>query len=417
MGWLEIFIKFKRLNLTRNLLPFCRPSGQGFFILFYVYSSDHPEIKLGVAARWDARQRVGGGCQGKSGGAATRAGRGLTVWERKKHRKISLKGADTGILISWSHLYIYIYIYVAIFFLLSFFGYHLIPLLMFGCVYWDLRFIHAGFEFAFIGLMFDSYLVLYPLFVRSHMRYWHLRFDFCFKSHFENCFDPPPTFWASLTDTWSSRIHGSHAKVASISYLSSSRAHTRSIPISPTIQPLLFFFCLYISSYPTPKDQQLQGRRTKWRHGKQHHPCASWFSWQWQACFTPRHSRWSARTKPTSFWPPRASSRRTSATPSTSCTTSLPPPVFNPEIKIKTGWDHFWSLKWISWAMVSVCGPKLIHVGLKPYLLSLGLTSLYSSWALCEWAPLQAIWCLVLLYFMGLYKISIPQVPFQNSFI
>ncbi|CBI18273.3 unnamed protein product, partial [Vitis vinifera] len=67
--------------------------------------------------------------------------------------------------------------------------------------------------------------------------------------------------------------------------------------------------------------------------------------------------------------------------------------------------------------MVFVCGPKLIHVGLKPYLLSLGLTSLYSSWALCEWAPLQAIGCLVLLYFMDLYKISIPQVPFQNSFI
>lgn len=52
------------------------------------------------------------------------------------------------------------------------------------------------------------------------------------------------------------------------------------------------------------------------------------------------------------------------------CTTSLPPPVFNPEIKIKTGWDHLWSLKRISWAMVFVCGPKLIHVGLKPYLLS-----------------------------------------------
>ena len=65
-------------------------------------------------------------------------------------------------------LYIYICCY---FFLLSFFGYHLIPLLMFGCVYWDLPFIHAGFEFAFIGLMFDSYLVLYPLFLGSLMRY------------------------------------------------------------------------------------------------------------------------------------------------------------------------------------------------------------------------------------------------------
>ena len=47
-------------------------------------------------------------------------GGGLTVWERKKHRKISLKGADTGILISWSHLYIYIY--VAIFFFWVFLG-------------------------------------------------------------------------------------------------------------------------------------------------------------------------------------------------------------------------------------------------------------------------------------------------------
>ena len=30
-----------------------------FYIRFYVYSSDHPEIKPGVAARWDAGQRVG----------------------------------------------------------------------------------------------------------------------------------------------------------------------------------------------------------------------------------------------------------------------------------------------------------------------------------------------------------------------
>ena len=56
----------------------------------------------------------------KQRGAATGAGGGLTVWERKKHRKISLKWADTGILISWSHLYIYIY--VAIFFFWVFLG-------------------------------------------------------------------------------------------------------------------------------------------------------------------------------------------------------------------------------------------------------------------------------------------------------
>ena len=36
-----------------------------FYILFYVYSSDHPEIKLGVATRWDAGQRVGDGLQRK----------------------------------------------------------------------------------------------------------------------------------------------------------------------------------------------------------------------------------------------------------------------------------------------------------------------------------------------------------------
>ena len=46
-------------------------------------------------------------------------------------------------------------------------------------------------------------------------------------------------------------MHGSHAKVASISYLSSSRAHTRSIPISPTVQPLLFFFVyIYLHTQP-----------------------------------------------------------------------------------------------------------------------------------------------------------------------
>ena len=39
--------------------------------------------------------------------------------------------------------------------------------------------------------------------------------------------------------------------MASISYLSSSRAHTRSIPIPPTIQPLSFFFVyIYLHTQP-----------------------------------------------------------------------------------------------------------------------------------------------------------------------
>ena len=42
-----------------------------FLILFDVYSSDHPEIKLEVATRWDARQRIGEGMGGKG-----RQGRG-----------------------------------------------------------------------------------------------------------------------------------------------------------------------------------------------------------------------------------------------------------------------------------------------------------------------------------------------------
>ena len=157
-----------------------------------------PGLRLMGAARLEGMQRVGEGWEWKRGGKrGEETGRGgngnggrldclreeeaqKNLFERSRYR--------------YSHflkpsLYIYICCY---FFLLSFFGYHLIPLLMFGCVYWDLPFIHAGFEFAFIGLMFNSYLVLYPLFLRSRMRYWHLHFDFCFKSHFENCFDPLP---------------------------------------------------------------------------------------------------------------------------------------------------------------------------------------------------------------------------------
>ena len=43
----------------------CREEFLAIFILLYDYSSDHPEIKLGVAARWDVRQRVGEGWEWK----------------------------------------------------------------------------------------------------------------------------------------------------------------------------------------------------------------------------------------------------------------------------------------------------------------------------------------------------------------
>ena len=43
----------------------CRPPWTDFF---YVYSSHHPKIKLEVAARWDTRQRVGGGREKRKNG-------------------------------------------------------------------------------------------------------------------------------------------------------------------------------------------------------------------------------------------------------------------------------------------------------------------------------------------------------------
>ena len=44
------------------------------------------------------------------------------------------------------------------------------------------------------------------------------------------------------------------------------------------------------------------------------------------------------------------------------------------------------------------CGPKLVHVGLKPHSLSLGLISLY--WALYDWVSLQATWHVVFIYLL-----------------
>ena len=44
------------------------------------------------------------------------------------------------------------------------------------------------------------------------------------------------------------------------------------------------------------------------------------------------------------------------------------------------------------------CGPKLVHVGLKPHSLNLGLISLYC--ALYDWASLQVTWHVV---FLSLY--------------
>lgn len=211
-----------------------------------------------------------------------------------------------------------------------------------GYVHWDLSFVYIEFKLAITTHIWSlTWWSIHP----THFHYFPFPFFICMKFHvcmgpmqtfpfpypsppfpyhwshthnpyshiqthftilpcpFLSLAPPKPTsalfFMPVSAHVWPSQVH----PMLSIS-MSNPRIHCilHARTHYPPFFPASHIHHMHLRSHtPNPEVRQLQGRRTKWRHGRRRHQCTSRFSRRWLAWFMPCHSCWSTKTEPTRF--------------------------------------------------------------------------------------------------------------------